>query len=104
VVNTWKKVNEVKVVDEIRMVYDVSKSDLNNTVFDPWFAMPTAESHLRSVKAGTYMADCDVGEIFLNFMLEPEVRPYARVDLSRVFFQRKLQLWEGISMVGRPGC
>ena len=31
------------------------------------------------------MADCDVGEFFLNFMLEPEVRPYTGVDVSRVF-------------------
>ena len=47
----------MNVVDEIRMVYDASNSGLNNIVFAPWFAMPTAESHLRSVKVETYMAD-----------------------------------------------
>ena len=81
VIVTWKKVNEVKVVDKIRMVYDTSKSGLNNTVFAPWFTMPTVESHLRSVKAVTYISDYDVGEIILNFMIEHEVRPYAGVDL-----------------------
>ena len=47
--------------------------------------MPTVVSHLRSVVAGTFMTDCDVGEMFLNFMLELDLRPYAGVDLTCVF-------------------
>ena len=47
--------------------------------------MPTIISHLRSVVAGTLMSDCDVGEIFLNFMLEPKLRTFARVDLTCLF-------------------
>ena len=35
VVKTRKKENEVKHVDEIRIVYDASKSDLNVSVFAP---------------------------------------------------------------------
>jgi len=85
VAKTWKEENKIKLVDEIRMVYDASKLGLNNVVFDPWFSIPTVDSYLRSVKAGTYIADYGVGEIFLNFALEPEVRPYAGVDLSQVF-------------------
>ena len=106
VVVTWKKVNEVKVVDEIRMVYDASKSGLNNRVFAPWFTMPTAESHLRSVKAVTYMADCDVGEMILIFMIESEVRPYAGVDLIRVFSEEasirgwKFNVWRTTMLIG----
>ena len=34
-VKTWKKVNEVKVVNDIRIAYDASKSGLNNVVFAP---------------------------------------------------------------------
>ena len=47
--------------------------------------MSTIDSHLRSVKAGNFMVDCDVSEMILNFLLEPEFRPYAGVDLSQVF-------------------
>lgn len=85
VAKTWKEENEVKTVDEIRIVYDATKSRLNNAMFAPWFAMPTVDTLLRLTTAGSYMMDCDVGEMFLNFMLEPSVRPYAAVDLTQVF-------------------
>ena len=31
------------------------------------------------------MSDCDVGESFLNFMLEPLLRPHAGIDLTPSF-------------------
>ena len=71
-----------KGTDDIRMVYDASRSGLNDAVWAPWFPMPTADSHLRAVEEGTFMADYDVGEMFLIFMMNPEIRPYAGVDLS----------------------
>ena len=85
VAKTWKQENGVKTVDETQMVYDATKSGLNDAVFAPWFAMPTVNTLLRSTTAGSYMTDCDVGEMFLNFMLEPSVRPYAGVDLTQAF-------------------
>ena len=42
-------------------------------------------SHLRSVVAGTCMVDCNVEEMFINFMLEPKRRPFAEVDLIFLF-------------------
>ena len=42
-------------------------------------------SHLRSVIVEINMSDCNVGEMFLNFMLEPKLRPYAGVDLTCLF-------------------
>ena len=35
------------------------------------------------------MADCDEGEIFLNFMLESSLRPNEGVDLSSMFLDQK---------------
>ena len=67
------------------MVYDATRSGLNKAVWAPWFPMTTVVSHLRSVAAGTYMCDCDVGEMFPNFMLEPKLRPYAGVDITCLF-------------------
>ena len=82
---TWKVEGSKRVTDNIRMVYDATRSGLNKAVWAPWFPMPTVVSHLRSAVAGTFMTDCDVGEMFLNFMLELDLRPYAGVDLTYVF-------------------
>ena len=76
---------EMKVIEDIRMVYDVTSSGLNDAVWFPWFPRPTVETILRVVEGGTYMADCDIGEMFLNFMLEPRLRPYAGVDSTPSF-------------------
>ena len=71
------------------MVYDATKSDLNEAVWNPWFSMPNVDCYLRAVEEGTFMAGCDVGEMFLNIMLEPSLRPHAGVDLSSVFPEEK---------------
>ena len=85
VAKTWRKEEGKNVVDEVRMVYDATKSGLNEAVFAPWFAMPTVDTLLRSTVAGSYMTDCDVGEMFLNFMLEQSIRSHAGVDLTQAF-------------------
>ena len=46
--------------------------------------MPTIYSHLRAVEVGTFMADCDVGEMFLKFMLESAIRSHADFYLSKL--------------------
>ena len=60
-----------KGIHDIRMVYDASRSGLNDAVWAPWFPMPTVNYHLRAVEVGTFMADCDVGELFFEFYDEP---------------------------------
>ncbi|KAL7557430.1 hypothetical protein ACA910_015265 [Epithemia clementina (nom. ined.)] len=40
---------------------------------------------LRSVDEGTWSADNDFGEMFLNFWLHPELRRYAGIDLTGLF-------------------
>ena len=61
---TWMKENVVKLLDEIKMVYNASKSGLNDSVFTSWVSMPIVDFHLRSVIAVTFMPDCDVREMF----------------------------------------
>ena len=67
------------------MVYDATKQGLNETVFTPWFFMPTVDTILRPTAACSYMTEYDMREMFLNFMLEHSVRPYAGVDLPKIF-------------------
>ena len=72
-------------MDEIRMVYDATQSGLDDTVWAPWFAMPTVESYLQVVETGKFMVDCDMSEMFLNFILEPSTPLHSGVDLSKRF-------------------
>ena len=91
------------------MVYDTTKSDLNDTVWDPWFSLPTIDSKLRSVKSDTYMCDCDGSDIFLNLMLHPEIRSHAGVDLTHFYPEELVKSnrwvkarWEKMMMVYSP--
>jgi hypothetical protein len=68
--------------NDIRMVYDGTRSGLNNAMWAPWFAMPTIEGHLRFMGINTYLGDIDVGDMFLNFVLHEDVRKVAGVDLT----------------------
>ena len=88
------------------MVYDATKSGINDSVWAPWFPIPTIYSHLWAVEAETYIGDYDVGEMFLNFMLYPVLRPHAGVDLSLLFHEETSLLnpilkgyWERMLMV-----
>jgi hypothetical protein len=75
------------------MVYDRSVSGLNDAIWVPRFVLPALNTHLRSVEAGTFMADIDAVEMFLNFVLQDSVRVYAGVDFTAYF------PWEGGSKV-----
>jgi len=70
---------------DIRMVYDGTKSGLNDTLWVPWFSLPTIETHLRFVGHDSYMGDIDVGDMFHNFMLHEDVQDLAGIDLTPFF-------------------
>ena len=70
---------------DIRVVFDATKSGLNSHLEAPWFPLPTGDSLLRSVQAGTWMADNDVGECFYNWRLDKQVIPFTGIDLSCYF-------------------
>jgi hypothetical protein len=74
-----------KGLTDIRMVYDGTKSGLNEVLRAPWFPLPTVDNLLRSVEPGTWMADNDVGEMFLNFVLHESVQAICGVDLTKYF-------------------
>jgi hypothetical protein len=62
--------------DDIRMVYDASKSGLNKIIWVPSFCLPTTENLTDLLDEQSWMADIDMGEQFLNFPLDPLLRPY----------------------------
>jgi hypothetical protein len=69
--------------EDIRMVYDGTASGLSEALWAPWFSLPTVESHLSMVELGTFMADVDLGEMFLNFFLDDRIRRHAGVNLTK---------------------
>jgi hypothetical protein len=69
--------------EDIRMVYNGTYSGLNAHLWCPWFALATINTTLRALEPGTFMGDLDVGEMFLNFMLETRRSYMAGVDLSK---------------------
>lgn len=71
--------------DDIRIVYNGTQSGLNESIWAPWFTLPTIERHLRTMMPGTFMGDLDIGEQFLNFILHTKVQPYAWVDFAAYF-------------------
>ena len=70
--------------DDIRIVYDATKSLLNESIWAPNFFLPTVDSVLRNADTNTWYGDIDLGEMFLNYFLDEKLRPYAGVDVSGI--------------------
>ena len=87
-----------KGLTDIRMVYDATKSLLNAALFAPSFGLPTADAATRAMNNSTWMADVDLGEMFLNFILHASLQQYCGVDLKPYFLDelgpKAKTLWE----------
>eukprot|EP00957_Ditylum_brightwellii_P022274 1681160-Ditylum_brightwellii.AAC.1 len=82
---------------DIRMVHSRSVSGLNDALLVPTFCLPTLDSLLRMVDATIYMTDLDIAKMFLNFILDPNIRAYCGVDPTAFFShdgQKSRVLWE----------
>jgi hypothetical protein len=66
----------------IRLFYNGTSSGLNAHLWAPWVALPTIFAFLRALELDMSMADSDIGEMFLNFMLEERCARLAGVDLT----------------------
>jgi hypothetical protein len=86
-----------KGADDIRMVYNGTSSGLNDVLWVPSFPLPTVDSLLRAVHPNTWMADTDLGEMFLNFVLHESLRELAGVDVTHYREEKESQeglCWE----------
>lgn len=81
---------------DIRMVYNGTSSGLNDALWAPSFYMPVSNSVSRLLTYYTFCADLDLGEMFLNFPMDPAIRPYAGVDLTHLkLFLDDVELYKG---------
>jgi hypothetical protein len=79
-----EETGEEEVID-IHMVYNGTSCGLNAVLWAPWFALPMGEQMLQTVDVGYWGADNDYGEMFLNWWLHQDLRPFCGVDLMAHF-------------------
>ena len=46
------------------------------------FGLAIVQHNLRALIPGYLQCDMDVGEMFLNFLIHPELRPFAGLDIT----------------------
>ena len=73
-----------KELKDVRMVYNGTSSGINDCLSSPHFSLPTIQHVLRALMPDYYQADLDIGEMFLNFMLGEDIRPYSGVDITHM--------------------
>jgi len=83
---------------DICLVYDCTRSLVNDALWAPSFALPTIEAVLQAMESDTWGADVDLGKMFLNFMLHESLQAFCGVDMTP-FFPEELKdgckaLWE----------
>ncbi len=71
--------------DNICMVYNATANKLNEAVWAPTFWLPTIDLLVRTVGLTSWMTDRDVGDMFLNYQLHKDVRPFTGVDLTSLY-------------------
>jgi hypothetical protein len=71
--------------DDIRIVYDATANKLNEAVWVPTFWLPAIDSLARAVGSDSWMTDKDIGDMFLNFQLHQDIKPFTGVDLTCLY-------------------
>ncbi|KAL7558570.1 hypothetical protein ACA910_013096 [Epithemia clementina (nom. ined.)] len=67
---------------DIRLVYNGSSSGLNAVLWAPSFWLPSSASAERVLSYSTFCVDLDLGDMFLNFPMDPAICPYSGVNAS----------------------
>ena len=61
---------------DIRLICDASKRGLNESLWVATFWTPTIDNVLDCATATSWDRDVNAGEMFLNYTLDPKIRPY----------------------------
>ena len=83
---------DVRKDDDIRLVYNGTSCGLNDALWAPNFWLPTPATAARSLGYGYYMADIDLGEMFLNFPLHEILQRFSGIDLSH-YSEAEIAMW-----------
>ncbi|KAL7573603.1 hypothetical protein ACA910_008737 [Epithemia clementina (nom. ined.)] len=87
---------------DIRMVYDGTKSGLNDCLFAPWFPLLDADSLVNVLDTSYWCIDNDYREMFLNFWLHPELQQYSGMELTGIYgnksSKQSIEVWNRCPM------
>ncbi|KAL7579899.1 hypothetical protein ACA910_004905 [Epithemia clementina (nom. ined.)] len=92
---------------DIRMVYNGTKNCLNKSLYAPWFPLPNAEGLICTLDDHYWCIDNDYGEMFLNFLLHPELQDISGMDFTPLYGKRKtgalwIEVWTRCPMGQSP--
>jgi hypothetical protein len=73
--------------EDISIVYNGTSYGFHAHFLWPWFELATINTILRALEPGTRMGDIDVGDMFLNFILEARCSYLAAVNLFKYIEQ-----------------
>ena len=77
-----------KGTDDIRMVFNGTKSGLTAVTWAPSYWLPNAPSMLRTMSFGHRAVDIDLGEYYVNLPLHKDLQALSGIDLSQ--FKREI--------------
>jgi len=90
-----------KGLDDIRAVFDGTKSGLNGSLWVPWFGLPTVvDGMMRTINPYDWGANSDYGKMFYNFWLHQELHQYCGIDLSPLLTHHTCQTSCRLSTAG----
>jgi hypothetical protein len=69
--------------DNIWVVYNGTSSGYTEALFAPGFYLPNADAAARLLMYYSHITvDAELGEMFLNFPMDPFIRPHVGVELT----------------------
>ncbi len=71
--------------NNVQVVYNGTKSGLNDCLWAPCLRLPMVEQHLGAVQPGTHLGDVEIGEQFHDFLMHPSLQLFAGIDLTLYF-------------------
>ncbi|KAL7573165.1 hypothetical protein ACA910_018829 [Epithemia clementina (nom. ined.)] len=78
-----------KWIHNIHMVYNGTKSGLNNCLYTPWLNLPNADVMIPTLDTGKWCIDDNYGKMFFNFWIHQELMGYSRMDLTPLYGKTK---------------
>ena len=83
-----------KGLNDIRMVYNGTLCGLNLDLWAPHLGLPIFQHNIRALLPGYSQCDVEVGEMFLNSPLHPDLIPFTRVDIMHIKSRPDKEGWD----------
>ncbi|KAL7568993.1 hypothetical protein ACA910_021284 [Epithemia clementina (nom. ined.)] len=82
---------------DICIVYDRTKSGLNDCLFAPWFPLSDGDALTNILDKGYWCIGNNYGKMFLNFWLHPDLQQFSGMDIMEIYGclsgGRNIEIW-----------